>query len=72
MTTSPTMLCVTKEPVHTLNQVHRFAQRSAPTLAVELPAATYATTGAGLSGNPFHLVNAIGAQVTINEGGCAR
>ena len=72
MTTSPTMLCVTKARAHTLNEVHRSAQRSAPTLAVVLPAATYAMTGAGLSGNPFHLVSALNAQVTINEGGCAR
>jgi hypothetical protein len=72
MTTSPTLRCVTKAHAVTLNEVHRSAQRSASTLAVVTTAATYATTGAGLSGNPFHLVSALNAQVTTHEGGCAR
>jgi hypothetical protein len=58
-----------------LNEVHRFAQRSAPELAIVTMVATDFSPAAGPSsmiGSPAHLVGALGAQVTTNEGGCAQ
>ena len=62
MTTCPTMLSVTKAPARTLNEVHRSAQRSAPTLAVCDHRRCHLRQDwcRSSAGNPFHLVSALG------------